>query len=92
MSGRPPAGPGSGDEGVGEDLARAADELAAVASQGQADVEAPTGGEGAPAGSDVEGEDAETAAPDESGAVDPDDVAPGPDVEADRGSAGGPGA
>ena len=65
---------GPGPQGGPDDLARAADELAAVAQQGQADVEKPPGGDdtGAPA-------------PQDGGAplreVDPEDVAPGPDVE-----------
>ena len=81
------SGPAATGDGPGDELARAADELAAVASQGQADVESPTGGRGEPAGSDAEGPDAGGAA-----AVDPDDVAPGPDGDEGRGAAGGSGA
>ncbi|MEJ5945168.1 hypothetical protein WDZ17_07635 [Pseudokineococcus basanitobsidens] len=83
----------SGSDGGRDGLERAADDLAATASQGQADVETPTGHAGRPAGSDVEGDEAaeqarraaggrddvaaDDVAPDD---VAPDDVAPGPDA------------
>ena len=89
MSGRPAGDAGSGAEPVRVDLEGAADELAAVASQGQADVESPTGGRGEPAGSDVEGAGPEDRAG-RPATVPPDDVAPGPDVETGGDEAGAP--
>ncbi|MEJ5915282.1 hypothetical protein [Pseudokineococcus sp. 1T1Z-3] len=63
-------------------LAEAADELAALAAQGQADVEQPTGPDARPAGSDVQAGSAGEAAPAGDVPGTSDDVSPGPDVEA----------